>query len=119
MIRAIHHAYITVPPESVAAARDFYCRLLGLREIPRPPGVNVHGFWVAVGDRALHVGLEKDINRFATRGHVAYEVDDLAAVREKLIAAGHQIEDPVQIAGLTRFHTRDPFGNFLEFLQPK
>jgi catechol 2,3-dioxygenase-like lactoylglutathione lyase family enzyme len=119
MIRAIHHAFITVPPESVAAARDFYCRLLGLREITRPPGVNVHGFWVAVGDRALHVGLEKDINRSATRGHVAYEVDDLAVIREKLIAAGHQIEDPVQIAGLTRFHTRDPFGNFLEFLQPK
>ena len=52
------------------------------------------------------------------RGHVAYEVDDLPGLRKKLIAAGHEIEDPVPIPGYTRFHARDPFGNFLEFIQP-
>jgi hypothetical protein len=75
------------------------------------------GFWVAVGDRALHIGLERGVDRLATRGHVAYEVNDLTTLREKLSAAGHEIEDPVPIPGYTRFHARDPFGNFLEFIQ--
>jgi catechol 2,3-dioxygenase-like lactoylglutathione lyase family enzyme len=118
MIRAIHHAQVTIPPGATTAAKQFYCEFLGLREIARPPGMRPGGFWVAVGDRSLHVGAEEGIDRIATRAHVAYEVDDLPALRKKLTASGFAIEDPTPIPGYQRVHTRDPFGNLLEFIQP-
>lgn len=118
MIRAIHHAQVTVPADELKAAREFYIGFLGLPETERPKNFRPGGFWVVVGERTLHVGSEEDIDRQATRAHVAYEVDDLADIRRKLIAAGHEIEDPPPIPGHVRIHTRDPFGNLLEFIQP-
>ena len=34
MIRAVHHAQVSIPPGTENEARSFYCGVLGLTEIP-------------------------------------------------------------------------------------
>jgi SAM-dependent methyltransferase/catechol 2,3-dioxygenase-like lactoylglutathione lyase family enzyme len=119
MISNIHHVQITVAAADVAAARDFYCGVLGLRQTPKPDSLQGRGgFWVEVGGQQLHVGVEEGVERARTKAHVAYEVADLAEWRERLAAAGVAALESVPIPGFDRFECRDPFGNRLEFIQP-
>jgi catechol 2,3-dioxygenase-like lactoylglutathione lyase family enzyme len=118
MIMRLHHAQITIPQGAEAEARDFYCRLLGLQEIPKPVSLQQRGgFWIAVGDREVHIGSEDGVDRSATKAHLAYQVNDLNYWRARLQAAGCQIQDGIPIPGYVRFETRDPFGNRVEMIQ--
>jgi catechol 2,3-dioxygenase-like lactoylglutathione lyase family enzyme len=75
MIIGIDHVQITVPANAVEDARVFYCGLLGLREIEKPESLRARGgFWLQVGDRQVHVGIEEGVARQATKAHVAYGV---------------------------------------------
>lgn len=52
MILGIHHAQITIPKGKEREARDFYCGVLGLKEIPKPESLQGRGgFWLRVGDK--------------------------------------------------------------------
>ncbi len=118
MILGIHHAQITIPKGAEADARDFYCGLLGLIEIPKPVELTGRGgFWLAIGDRQLHVGTEDDVDRDRTKAHVAYLVDHIENWREILTANNIEVRDGIQIPGYRRFEFRDPFGNRIEFLE--
>jgi catechol 2,3-dioxygenase-like lactoylglutathione lyase family enzyme len=117
-ILELDHAQLCVDPAQLEAARVFYCEVLGLREIAKPESlIGRGGFWLQVGDRQVHVGIETGVDRLATKAHLAYRVDDLAAWREHLTAADCVIEESVPIPGIERFELRDPFGNRLELLQ--
>ncbi len=118
MITGIDHVQITVPSGQEAAARGFYCGLLGLAEIEKPDALKPRGgFWLAVGDRELHVGTEEGVNRHATKAHVAFAVDDLAFWRRRLAEQGIAAEEGIPIPGCERFEFRDPFGNRVEMIE--
>ena len=122
-VRGVHHVQITVPRGAEAAARRFYCDVLGMAEVPKPPSLAGRGgFWIRAGPAGsggcVHVGTEDGVDRAATKAHVAYEVQDLRAWRERLTAAGAVILDSVPIPGFDRFEFRDPFGNRVELIQP-
>lgn len=118
MIMGIHHAQITIDPTDETAARAFYCGLLGLPEIEEPASLRDRGgFWLQVGDRQLHVGVEAGVDRRRTKAHLAYQVADVAVWRERLAAADIAALESVPIPGFNRFECRDPFGNRLEFIQ--
>jgi catechol 2,3-dioxygenase-like lactoylglutathione lyase family enzyme len=118
MIIGIDHVQITVPANAVAEARAFYCGLLGLREVEKPAALQDRGgFWLQVGDRQVHVGIEEGVERHATKAHVAYAVTDLAAWRARLAAAGVEILDGIPIPGCARFEFRDPFSNRVELIE--
>jgi catechol 2,3-dioxygenase-like lactoylglutathione lyase family enzyme len=118
MISGIHHVQITVPVDAVAEAREFYCGLLELPEVPKPAALQERGgFWLQVGDRQVHVGVEDGVERRATKAHVAYEVTDLAGWRARLSAAGIEILNGIPIPGCERFEFRDPFGNRVEMIE--
>jgi catechol 2,3-dioxygenase-like lactoylglutathione lyase family enzyme len=120
MITGIDHVQITVPLDAEAAARAFYCDLLGLPEIAKPTSLKGRGgFWLQVGDCPVHVGVEERVDRHATKAHVAYAVTDLERWRQTLAARGIEILDGVPIPGYDRFEFRDPFGNRVEFIQPR
>lgn len=115
----LHHAQITVPCGSEAQARQFYCALLGLPELPKPAALEGRGgFWLQVGDSQVHVGTEDGVDRAASKAHVAYQVTDLAGWRRRLHKEGIAILEGVPIPGYDRFEIRDPFGNRLEFIEP-
>lgn len=118
MILGIHHIQITIPKGAEAAGRAFYCGLLNLPEIEKPDSLKGRGgFWVQVGDRQLHIGTEDGFARLTTKGHVAYQVDDLERWRAVLTDNGLIIEEQIPIPAYKRFEFRDPFGNRVEMIQ--
>lgn len=118
MIIGIHHAQITIPKNAEDEARQFYCDVLGLKEIAKPDELAGRGgFWLEVGDRQLHVGTEDLKDRDLTKAHVAYHVDDLENWRRLLSNRGIDIKDGIQIPNMRRFEFRDPFANRIEFIE--
>ncbi len=117
-IIGLHHAQITISKGAEGSARAFYCGLLRLSEVEKPDSLKQRGgCWLQVGDRQVHVGVEDGVDRGATKAHLAYEVDDLEAWREKLHAQGIGTDDGIPIPGFARFEFRDPFGNRVELIQ--
>lgn len=118
MILKVHHAQITIPTDAADLAREFYCELLGLREIPKPEALqNRGGFWLELDGFQIHVGTEDDCSRAKTKAHLAYLVEDLENWREKLQAQDIKIIEGIPILNFRRFEFRDPFGNRVEFLE--
>jgi catechol 2,3-dioxygenase-like lactoylglutathione lyase family enzyme len=118
MIVDLDHVQITVPTGQEPAARDFYCRVLGLTEIEKPDALKPRGgLWLAVGNRELHIGTEDRVDRRATKAHAAFAVDDLAFWRTRLSQAGVFLEEGVPLPGCERFEFRDPFGNRVELIE--
>jgi catechol 2,3-dioxygenase-like lactoylglutathione lyase family enzyme len=118
-IRGVHHAQITIPRDAEADGRRFYCDVLGLPEVRKPATLQGRGgFWLQVGEKQVHVGIEDGVDRHATKAHLAYEVDDLRYWEARLAQHGLEILDSVPIPGYDRFECRDPFGNRMEFIHP-
>lgn len=115
-VLALDHITMTAPPGSEAEIRVFYGELLGLEEMPAPETVPP-GVWFHVGDaQELHVTYEDPFHRLAT-AHPSFIIDDLAALVERLRAAGAEATPDDMIPGLERAFARDPFGNRLELRQ--
>lgn len=116
-IEGLHHAQICIPTGAEGPAREFYCGVLGLREIEKPDALKPRGgFWLQVGDRQVHVGTEAPFDRTQTKAHLAYAVSDLDGWRRRLAEEGIVAEAGVKIPGYERFEFRDPFGNRVEFI---
>jgi catechol 2,3-dioxygenase-like lactoylglutathione lyase family enzyme len=117
-VMRLHHVQITIPRGTEEQAEQFYCGLLGLSQIEKPPALQGRGgFWLGAGDQQVHIGTEDGVDRLATKAHIAYEVDDLQAWRSLLQSHAISLLDSVPIPGYARFEIRDPFGNRIEFIQ--
>lgn len=117
-IPAIHHVQMAMPAGGEAAARRFYGAIFGLREIEKPEPLRARGgVWFQSSTLQLHLGVDPDFVP-ATKAHVAFEVVDLDAARQRCLAAGHPVRDDGDLPGYARFYTDDPFGNRVEILQP-
>ncbi|WP_150284805.1 VOC family protein [Rummeliibacillus sp. TYF-LIM-RU47] len=118
MILGLHHAQITIPKGTEDQGREFYCGILGLSEREKPESLKGRGgFWLEVGDREVHVGIEEGFDRLTTKAHLAYQVKNLSSWKEKLEQNGIQIIEGVPIPGFNRFEFRDPFGNRVEMIE--
>lgn len=81
---------------------EFYCRHLGLREVRRyenPAGRYTLVFLAAPGDESALLELTynwdpENYGEARNFGHVAYEVDDIYALCERLMHAGVTINRP-------------------------
>jgi catechol 2,3-dioxygenase-like lactoylglutathione lyase family enzyme len=113
----VNHAQVNVSHAELPKARDFYLGFMGMKEIPRPPVFRSDGFWFHAGGFETHIGVEENVDRPATRAHLAYEVDDVKSWRKKIEEAGLPIKEQPKIPGYDRFHFRDPFGNNIELIQ--
>ena len=105
------------------AALDFYCRKLGLEEVGRkesPAGRFTLVFLAAPGDHEAQVELTYNwdpegytIGR--AFGHLAYEVDDIYALCERLRQAGVTINRPPRDGRMA--FVRSPDNISIELLQ--
>jgi catechol 2,3-dioxygenase-like lactoylglutathione lyase family enzyme len=118
MITGFDHVQVAMPRGREGAARAFYAGLLGMTEVPKPPALAVRGgCWFASGSAILHLGVEEPFAP-ARKAHPALLAGDLDALAEALSAAGYEcVRADDEIPGIRRFHTRDPFGNRIEFQQ--
>ena len=116
-ITGIDHIQIAAPPGCEAKAREFFGRLLGLKEIEKPEALRARGgCWFQAGSGQLHVGVEKDF-RAAKKAHPALGVTDTQGLFAQLTRAGVPCvwDDAVGLA--SRFYAEDPWGNRLEFTE--
>lgn len=118
MIDGIDHVQVAIPRGTEDEARQFYGQLLGMTEVPKPTALSGRGgCWFTAGSAVLHLGVEEPFAP-ARKAHPAFVVDDLASLQQRLVAAGYEcVRADAEIPGVERFHTRDPFGNRLEFQQ--
>lgn len=115
----IEHVQLAAPSGCEEEARSFYGELLGLSEIPKPEKLRKRGgVWFQCGSQQIHIGIE-DGFRPAKKAHPAFLIQDIAILREHLLAHGITIQDDDSIADVTRFFAEDPFGNRLEFMERK
>lgn len=118
MIIALHYVQITIPKGSENQGKDFYCGVLGLKEIEKPDSLKGRGgFWLQLGHQEIHVGTEDGFDRLSTKAHIAYQVEDIDYWKKKLAEHQIEIEDSVPIPDYERFEFRDPFGNRVEIIQ--
>jgi catechol 2,3-dioxygenase-like lactoylglutathione lyase family enzyme len=113
------HVQLSMPPGGEDAARRFYGAALGLREVAKPAALASRGgCWFAGPGVAIHLGAEPGFRPLA-KAHPALLVDDLAAARETLAAAGVGVEEDDSGLGLRRCYVRDPFGNRIELVDAR
>lgn len=121
-ITLLHHITLEIPLGSEQQARQFYGDLLHLTEIPIPKALRNHehgSVWYAVDQEShqqLHLGPVEEFLP-PRRGHGAFLLHDLAALRQALEQAGVLIQEAVPEPGWVRCYAFDPFGNKIELRQ--
>lgn len=113
----IDHVQLAAPRGCEEEARSFFGELLGMEEIAKPENLHKRGgVWFRCGVHELHIGVQDDFVP-ASKAHPAFEVLGIEALRSRLEEAGVTANEDEPIAGKTRFHIRDPFGNRIEFVE--
>jgi Glyoxalase/Bleomycin resistance protein/Dioxygenase superfamily len=116
-VTALDHVQLAMPPGGEPQARDFYYRVLGIPEIPKPPVLATRGgCWFECGAVKIHLGAEADF-RPARKAHPALIVEDLAGLRQTLQTAGYSVRPGEFVNGWNRIFVDDPFGNRLELME--
>lgn len=117
MIIRLDHVQLAMPADQEDRAREYYGSLLGLEEVPKPESLAARGgCWFESGSVSVHLGVQQDFVP-AKKAHPAFIVTDLEALGERLEKAGYEVIVDTSVPGVKRFHTSDPFGNRLEFIQ--
>jgi catechol 2,3-dioxygenase-like lactoylglutathione lyase family enzyme len=110
----LHHVGIPIPFGSEERALEFYARIPGFRNIPKPPDLHRDGgLWFELEDgRQLHLQIDIPLPA-ESRTHPAFLVDDLDALAKELTVP---VEWDETWIGTRRFKIHDPFRNTLEFI---
>jgi len=114
---AIDHVQLAMPKGEEAAARRFYCEVLGMIEVPKPPILAQRGgCWFESGNVQIHLGVEGDF-RPAKKAHPALRCKNFTELIAKLQKAGVETVADESIPGTVRCHIQDCFGNRIELIQ--
>jgi catechol 2,3-dioxygenase-like lactoylglutathione lyase family enzyme len=117
-VSGLHHVNVTVPAVLETATKEFYGKILGLDQIPKPATSRQSGAWYQIGETQLHLSIEEGPQENLSSRHICFSVSDLAEAEGKFRDAGVEIvPDPRPAAGSPRFYVRDPGGNQLEIVQ--
>lgn len=117
MITGLDHVQIAAPSGCEEVARQFYCALLKLPEVAKPPVLAARGgVWFQVGSQQLHIGVEAGFQP-ARKAHPAFAVTNVGELAGRLQSAGLDITWDEALPGVRRFYVADPWGNRLEFLE--
>jgi catechol 2,3-dioxygenase-like lactoylglutathione lyase family enzyme len=113
---AIDHVQLAMPTGEEEMARAFYGKVLGMREIAKPPEVAKRGgCWFESGSVQIHLGVEADF-RPARKAHPALRCADYEGLTTHLRVSGVEVTEDDSIPGVRRCHIFDPFGNRIELI---
>jgi catechol 2,3-dioxygenase-like lactoylglutathione lyase family enzyme len=119
-IVGLDHVQLAMPAgaEAESLAVAFYEGALGIPRVTKPEVLAVRGgCWFEQPPLRVHLGVEADF-RPATKAHPALAVVDLAAVSDRLRAAGVEVRPPGEIVeGQAQAYVTDPFGNRIELIE--
>ena len=115
----MHHVQLAIPRGGEGECRAFWGGVLGMRELEKPPVLAARGgCWFRGGGLEVHLGVEDPFTP-ARKAHPGLLVAGLTAVAAALEGAGHPVTWDDDFPGHDRFYAADPFGNRLEFLEPR
>ncbi len=118
-IQNIDHVQLAIPVGGEELAREFYGKLLGLTEVNKPENLQGRGgVWFANGNVKIHLGVDKEFVP-AKKAHPAFHVKNLRTLKNIIEKSQYIIVDDEPLPGYDRFYVSDPFGNRIEFLEPK
>ncbi len=118
-LRRLHHVQVAIPPGGEEASRRFWGDALGMAELPKPPALAARGgCWFDGGGVEVHVGVEPGFSP-ARKAHPAILVSGIKELAARLEAAGAEVAWDDDMPGYERCYAADPFGNRIEFLEPK
>jgi catechol 2,3-dioxygenase-like lactoylglutathione lyase family enzyme len=113
----LDHVQLAYPPGGDALARGFYAGVMGFVEVDKPAPMRARGgLWFQAGPIGIHLGVEPGMQP-SQKAHPALVVSELAALIERLVAAGFEWKPSDELPGPRRGHTRDPFGNRIELIE--
>ena len=117
-ILSIDHVQVAMPVGEEKQAREFYIKVLGFVEIPKPTELAKRGgAWFESGSVQLHLGVEADF-KAARKAHPAFIVSDLDALISKAQENGYETDTTQPpLDGYKRAHVFDPFGNRIELME--
>ena len=118
-LRPMHHVQLAIPRGGEDRCRAFWGGVLGMRELEKPPVLAARGgCWFRGGDLEVHLGVAEPFAP-ARKAHPGLLVEGLPALAARLEEHGHPVTWDDEFPGHDRFYAADPFGNRLEFLQPR
>ncbi|MCH7806892.1 MAG: VOC family protein [Proteobacteria bacterium] len=117
------YLHTMVRVHDLEASLDFYCNKLGLTEVARkdvPAGRFTLVFLAAPGDQEAQVELtynwdEEEYTGGRNFGHLAYQVEDIYAICQRLMNAGVVINRPPRDGWMA--FIKSPDGISIELLQ--
>jgi catechol 2,3-dioxygenase-like lactoylglutathione lyase family enzyme len=128
-IRKADHVALVVA--NVERSRQFYTRVLGMQEVPRPESFNFPGAWLQTNNFQIHLigedveGRSRQLNPGYTTSelavghatHIAFEVNDLEEAMQHLHAQGVEIAGGPRPRGdgVQQLYFLDPDGYVIEF----
>ena len=116
LFNRLNHIQICIPNGEEDKGREFYCGILGLKEIEKPDRMKANGgFWVEIADVQIHIGTE--ILEGSSKRHPAFEVEDLDAVKSYLIEEKISVVEQRSVNGFKRFSFFDYWDNRIELMQ--
>ena len=116
---ALHHVQLAIPAGGEDACREFWAGVLGMGELDKPPVLAARGgCWFRGGGLEVHLGVEDPFVP-ARKAHPGVIVTGLRGLAARLAAAGVEVTWDGEFPGHDRFYAHDPFGNRLEFLEPR
>lgn len=90
-----------------------------MTELAKPPVLARRGgCWFRGGGLEVHLGVEASFTP-ARKAHPGTLVRDLPRLAQRLAAAGVEVTWDDDFPGHDRCYAHDPFGNRLEFLEPR
>ena len=121
-VRVKGFSHVAIAVDDLAAARAFYCGILGFEELPRPD-FGIPGMWLGVGDLQLHF-IETDELPSPGKGFPHYAlpvptdafdqtIDALRGAGVRLLGEPSSRVDFETTTVLAAFVT-DPAGNVIE-----
>lgn len=114
---AIDHVQLAMPPSQEEKAREFYCGILRMSEIPKPPELAQRGgAWFSSGSVQLHLGVENDF-RPAKKAHPALRCSEYDLLLAQLRQAGVEVREDHARKNARRAYVDDPFGNRIELIE--
>ncbi|WP_051812229.1 VOC family protein [Kitasatospora sp. MBT63] len=113
----LHHVQLDVPRGSEERCREFWAGVLGMTELAKPPVLAARGgCWFRGGGVEVHLGAV-DAHLPSPKAHPGILVGSLDALAARLAEHGSPVLWDTGLPGYRRFHSADPFGNRLEFLE--
>ena len=119
LFQGLHHVQLAIPAGSEDRCREFWGRILGFLELEKPAVLAARGgCWFRGGSLEVHLGVEDDF-RAAGKAHPGILVSGLNDIAERLEKNGVEVTWDDNFPGMRRFYAADPFGNRLEFMEPR